>query len=242
MALGDVQKPGTIRWITNSGELATAKRYLAKRTDERFRVAAMEHGNDLVRACIALSQGTMSLAEMARQHHPYSKKFPSNHIAPAHPDWIVNIQTGRFAASWHWHLYKATSSWIILVWNDAPEAKYLEGTTKMRERPIMKQARKLVDKRRIAAFQAVVQRAIVENNVSMAPLPSFGTEIKSIARIEGSAFERALGFGSGSAGAFASGSAGSADEAVGGALMHPLLFATIQGSSSVILALINSLK
>ena len=90
---------------------------------------------------IRLSQGSISLKELARRNHPYGRGLSSRgkrgRIAPSGRAGIpslaiVNKQSGKFAESWDTQIQHFKSGIRLVLGNDAPYAAWLaRGTTRM---------------------------------------------------------------------------------------------------------------
>ena len=122
---------------TNAGNLAARQRYNAAVVDQAMRDACRLYGAAVTQQARTLSKGPISTAELSK-YKPgmYSTKRPAR---PAF-DAIINAQTGLFAASWHFGTWSFTGHVTVTVYNTAPYAKYMMGTARMRERPILDEA------------------------------------------------------------------------------------------------------
>ena len=122
---------------TNAGNLAARQRYKANLVDQAMKDACRMYGAALTQQARTLSKGPISTAELS-EYKPgmYSTKRPAR---PAF-DAIINAQTGLFASSWHFGTWAFTGHVTVTVYNTAPYAKYMMGTARMRERPILDEA------------------------------------------------------------------------------------------------------
>jgi len=159
-------------FLTNAGSLATNKRILAGRTEARLRGVARLEAEKMKFVAQSLSGGTLSLSQLRQMGHPYARRFPPGSAGP--PDSVINRQTGLFASSWRTRVQRTSGGWTISLWNDAPEAKYLLGTTSMRARPILEAVlAKTAPALPIEARKAIRQ-AIRENGAVRPSLPAWG--------------------------------------------------------------------
>jgi len=123
-----------VTFKTNAGNCAVNKRILAGQMEEQFRKVARKEAEDMKRVAKVLSSGNLSLKTLAKMGHPYGlRRLPG---AAGQPDFIINKQSGTFAASWQTRTQKTPTGWTVTLWNSAPEAFYLLGTNKMRPRLI----------------------------------------------------------------------------------------------------------
>lgn len=78
-----------------------------------------------------------SLSELRRMGHPYAVRYGSG--AAGIPDFIVNLQSGRFAGQWQVQVGKQPDGqYFIILTNTSRVATYLfTGTSKMRQRDII---------------------------------------------------------------------------------------------------------
>lgn len=86
---------------------------------------------------VKLSSGPYSLAALARAGHPYALRHKGRGASAGYDPSIINAQSGRFRRAWR--IIKCGRQWNQLkttLWNDAPEAQYMFGTTVMRPRRI----------------------------------------------------------------------------------------------------------
>lgn len=127
----------TVAFLTNAGALAIKHRVLAGMNAECYRGMAQEFAQAMEVRAVALSSGALSSATLAKMGHPYSKRLPAN-SAPT-PDFIINIQSGDFIGGWHSRAQMNELDWTVSIWNDSEHAKYMLGTKRMRERPILEQ-------------------------------------------------------------------------------------------------------
>jgi hypothetical protein len=95
--------------------------------------AQRKNGYLLLQAARLYSSGPYSLAALRRMGHPYARRHAAAPLDPA----VINLQTGRFAASWRLESVGGGLIGGMRVVNDAPYAGYLEeGTSRMIRRPI----------------------------------------------------------------------------------------------------------
>lgn len=140
-------------FVTNAGALAARKRVLAGKTAEAFRAVAQGQGKEMVRVAESLSAGTLTAAALQKAGHPYARRRVPGSAGVA--DFIINKQSGDFAAAWHSRAQKTRQGWTVTVWNDDKAAAYLMGTSKMRVRPILDE----VVRRCAAGLPAGVRKA-----------------------------------------------------------------------------------
>lgn len=155
-------------FITNAGNLAARKRILAGKTEERFRVAAKLFGAEMQRIAEDMSSGRISTAELRRLGHPYARRLPVN-SAPL-PDFLINSQTGLFRASWKMRVTKTRDGWTVTLYNDSPYAKFMIGTSKMRERAILQRVLLKMQPRVSAEVKQIVVQTIAANGQASGPI------------------------------------------------------------------------
>ena len=125
------------QFVTNAGSLAARQRYRANFVDQALKDACRAYGAAVMAQAINLSRGPLKTAALNRiKPGLYSKKRPVREMFDA----IINVQTGQFENSWHFGTWAYSGHVVVTVWNSAPYAKYMMGTTFMRERPVLDRA------------------------------------------------------------------------------------------------------
>ena len=93
-----------------------------------------------------LARGLPPTPEGARKQYVLKGALPA-------PAYVINKQTARFYSAWHWNFTVWPNGCQGMVWNSAPYSKYMLGTSKMIDRPILHEAAQ-------AAFIGKSQRRI----------------------------------------------------------------------------------
>lgn len=107
------------------------------------------------REAIRLSSATAF--KLPNKDHPYSTRNPH----PPLPPYWINIQSaGGFATKWRVRLIKTPSGSTGSLWNAAPYAKYMLGTSRMIQRPILQRMAKRVRDRRNARSRRAVHNTL----------------------------------------------------------------------------------
>jgi hypothetical protein len=116
--------------------------------------AERESVQEAYKEAIRLSQGGYSLARLAQMGHPYAKAHPN----PPQDAAIINAQERVFLRSWFVSQPIVTSDGTYAsVFNTAPHAIFLFGTSLMIARPIWKRIAQRVEKsRRARLWNAIV--------------------------------------------------------------------------------------
>ena len=145
--------------LTNAKSLATRQRFRAKQVDAALQAQARKWGSDVKARAMILSNGPLTTAQL-RRYRPglYSTQLPPRAVFDA----LVNRQSGEFARSWRIRVASYAGHITVTVLNDADDAKWMQGTSKMRLRPILKLATSQVSsltKRALTAKQSAEQAA-----------------------------------------------------------------------------------
>lgn len=105
--------------------------------------AERENLQTMKKEAIRLSSATAF--RLPNSDHPYSTRDPH----PPIPPYWINIQSaGGFVTKWRVRLIKTPSGATGSLWNTAPYAKYMLGTSRMIQRPILQRMAKRVRDRR----------------------------------------------------------------------------------------------
>ena len=161
----------SVSFVTNAGNLAARKRILAGQTDERFRRAAQAQAAKMKFVAESLSAGPLTTAALRKLGNPYARRLPVN-SAPL-PDYVINMQSGDFRASFVTRAQKTSKGWTITLYNTSDHAKFLMGTRNMRFRPILEE----IDRRTAAGLPQAVKRIVrssVAGNGGTAPMSVWG--------------------------------------------------------------------
>lgn len=130
-----------VQFVTNAGNLAARNRFKAKLIDAALKKACKDYAIAVQSQARRLSQGPLKTAALRRiKPGLYSTKRPARTVFDA----TINMQTGLFAQSWHYGTYSSAGGVTVTVWNSAPYAKYMMGTLRMRQRPILDMAMGMV--------------------------------------------------------------------------------------------------
>ena len=160
-----------VSFVTNAGNLAARKRILAGQTDERFRRAAQAQAAKMKFVAESLSAGSLTTAALRRLGNPYARRLPIN-SAPL-PDYVINMQSGDFRASFVTRVQKTRIGWTVTLYNTSDHAKFLMGTRNMRFRPILEE----IDRRTAAGLPQDVKRIVrksASQNGGTAPMSVWG--------------------------------------------------------------------
>ena len=144
----------SVSFVTNASNLASRKRILAGKTEERFRRAAQAHAAKMKFVAEALSAGPLTTNALRSLGHPYARRLPIN-SGPL-PDYIINTQSGDLRASWVTRAQKTSKGWTVTLWNTSDHARFMMGTRNMRFRGILEE----IDRRTAANLPLEVRRAV----------------------------------------------------------------------------------
>jgi hypothetical protein len=129
-----------------------------KWAQEMLNDEAQEMGKDLLDKVRELSSFRFfSLDELADMGHPYSTKYAPG--AAGIPDYLINVQSGNYLASWTMTARQDVDTVVLSVENWAPYAPYLHGgTNRMRARKIGPAALEMTKDLRHKAMDRVTAR------------------------------------------------------------------------------------
>ena len=139
------------------------QRAFAGAAKQRLALLAQMHAIFLVALAKELSDGDLwgrqvpTAQQLADAGYPYSTRKPKD--SAQNPDYVINVQTGKFRAAWKGEVTTMGDDWVIVVWNDCDYAKFMNGTQKMRRRPILDE----VNARSAARLQEILSAAFLEN-------------------------------------------------------------------------------
>ena len=134
---------------------------MARALPAAMRGAEQENGQALLAAARQHSHGAFSSRMLAAMGHPYSRRHRRARLDPG----VINIQSGRFAASWAL-LPPALAGGVmqtIVLNHDLPVADFLaSGTRRMIARPlpekVLGENEAEIDRRRDAALRRLLGR------------------------------------------------------------------------------------
>lgn len=89
---------------------------------------------DAKKEAIRASSGTITTKTLRRMKHPYARRDPQTPLDPG----LINAQSGRFRRSWRTRRPIRSGRKITSrLRNNDPKGKYMRGTAKMIERPVL---------------------------------------------------------------------------------------------------------
>jgi len=180
-----------VSFQTNGGALAARKRLLADQVQGNLRAAAQAHADRMKQTAVDLSNGSLSSAALRRAGHPYSVRFGAG--AAGQADYIINKQSGTFAAGWQTQVQQTTKGWTITLLNVSPEAKYLLGTKKARVRPILEEVMRRVQDDLPARTRKVTRKAAHDHGTGGSALGGFVFAVVAGASAVTGGIEHAIG-------------------------------------------------
>jgi len=123
---------------TNAGNLAVRQRARSALYIEEVEKACRQNAEVVKKKAQQFSQRRFfSLEDLRRMGHPYAVRAPHPPVA-AH---ILSRQSGKLYGMWKVSVVKTDPNRVVYtVYNRAPYAKYMMGTTKMIPRPILDEA------------------------------------------------------------------------------------------------------
>ncbi|MBN9503655.1 MAG: hypothetical protein BGO01_20580 [Armatimonadetes bacterium 55-13] len=153
---------------TNAAALAKINRERAIALKKELQRATLASRGSVEFAAHSFSHGTTSTAELSKPppglNHPYGYGR-SNWRGPRGPVpnggnlAIINKQEGLFDSSWRSSGAFTPHRMIVVLWNDAPYSKAMEGTDKMRHRPIIEAIHRVEDQKFFNRFREAQRRA-----------------------------------------------------------------------------------
>lgn len=164
-------------FVTNAGALATRKRVLAGKSEERYRVVAQSHGAKMKWVAQSLSSGPLSSAALRKMGHPYAVHFLPGQAGM--PDYIINVQSGQFRAAWKVRIQKTARGWTITLYNPSPHARFMQGTARMRVRAILEEVQRRTAPQLSREARKVV-RAALQENATLASLSTGGALLYAV--------------------------------------------------------------
>src|SRR6185312_10824016 len=125
------------QFLPNAKHLAARQRTRAKAVDAAMIAGSRGWGEAVKQRAIRLSQGPLKTAEL-RHIRPglYSTLNPPSPTF----DVVVNMQTGLFARSWRCATWSFSGSVTTTVYNAASYSGFMDGTSRMRQRLVLKAA------------------------------------------------------------------------------------------------------
>jgi hypothetical protein len=149
---------------SNAAELAARWQARAQSVPRELRKAAWEHGKVITEQAKEFSSLTdHTLRQLATYYKrkprgAYSRRRPADR---PHPDFQIHKQSGAFYGAWGFGVTVAGGRFVATVRNRARHARYMRGTRRMRERPVLKEAvRRTAPKRSLITRKAM--RAALE--------------------------------------------------------------------------------
>ena len=144
---------------TNASQLSAVYRRRAQAVRPAFRRAMQASTMEIKRTAMEFSSRTgLPPAALRRLGHPFAARLPKD--SGPYPDSQIGQRTGRFRAGWRAQTRETADGLEGQVWNDAPQARFMLGTRKMRKRPILERAAQVCRLRVQQEFRAAQQDVI----------------------------------------------------------------------------------
>lgn len=158
-----------VRVTTNAGHLVGKFEKRITNLTPQVKGAMLRRARAVREECVKMSSRQYaSTKELRKLGHPYARARFAKRLRverkglPA-PPFIINRQTGLFTRRWVVELARMGAGWVAKTKNLAPYGKYMRGTRKMIERPILQEADRRVRARYGKASQQIrsaVQKAL----------------------------------------------------------------------------------
>ena len=114
---------------------------------------------DAKKEALRASSGTLSTKALRRMRHPYARRDPQTPLDPG----LINAQSGRFRRSWRTRRPRRSGRKITSkLRNSDPKGKWMRGTSKMIERPVLVRIAKAIRPIRRYRLRQAVFGAIIK--------------------------------------------------------------------------------